>query len=195
MIVKRVINKLFTSNTWVLEFEAFVWLVDCGDLGPIVSNFGNKPLGGVLLTHSHFDHIYGLNDLQKRFPNALIYTNNSGRELLTDDKKNLSYFHETPYVFEHPKCIRFVDEGDGIALDESVTAQVFATPGHNDSCLTLVIDKAVFTGDAYIPGIKVVTTLPGGKKAIAKQSVERILEFSQGKTIYPGHGDIVQLFE
>jgi hypothetical protein len=45
----------------------------------------------------------------------------------------------------------------------------------------------LFTGDAYIPGVKVVTTLKGGDKVKAAESVERILRLAEGKTVCAGH--------
>lgn len=188
MLLHQIINTLFTSNTWVITRDDSCWVVDCGDVEPIVSLIGDKALAGVLLTHAHFDHIYGLNELLSRYPDTPVYTNKAGCAMLLDDKKNLSRYHETPYVFEHPECVRLVDEGDEIVLDSRLTAQVIASPGHNDSCLTFVCDDFIITGDAYIPGNKVVTNLPGGNKQVAKQSVERILQLAVGKTIYPGHG-------
>jgi glyoxylase-like metal-dependent hydrolase (beta-lactamase superfamily II) len=50
-----------------------------------------------------------------------------------------------------------------------------------------VIDDAIFTGDAYIPGISVVTNLPKANKELAQQSLHKILALAVGKTIYPGH--------
>lgn len=193
MTIHHVINSLFTSNTWVVELGASVWLVDCGDVAPILRLIGNKQLSGILLTHAHFDHIYGLNELLDRFPDTPVYTNESGREALLDDRKNMSRYHETPFVLKHPECIKIIQDGDLVELCDNVTAKVIATPGHNDSCLTFVMDDAIFTGDAYIPGIKVVTKLPGGDKNIAKQSLEIITELSKGKTVYPGHGDFEPL--
>jgi glyoxylase-like metal-dependent hydrolase (beta-lactamase superfamily II) len=50
-----------------------------------------------------------------------------------------------------------------------------------------VTDDAIFTGDAYIPGIAVVTSLPKGNKEQAQQSVQKILDLASGRTIYPDH--------
>jgi hypothetical protein len=50
-----------------------------------------------------------------------------------------------------------------------------------------VTDEAVFTGDAYIPGIAVVTNRPKGDKEQAQQSVQKILDLASGRTIYPDH--------
>ncbi|MBR5030296.1 MAG: MBL fold metallo-hydrolase, partial [Muribaculaceae bacterium] len=154
---------------------------------PLLQLLQGRELKGVLLTHAHFDHIYGLNQLLEYFPDALVYTNEEGREALLDARKNMSLYHETPFVFEHPEQIKIVNEGDEIELAESLTVKVVATPGHHPSCLTYIVGDAIFTGDSYIPGVKVVTNLPRGNKKLAQEAVERILKLSEGKTIYPGH--------
>lgn len=55
--------------------------------------------------------------------------------------------------------------------------------------LDLRVGKLVVTGDAYIPGVKVVTMLPHSDKSKAKESVERILKLAGGRTVMPGHED------
>ncbi|MCE5174409.1 MAG: MBL fold metallo-hydrolase [Bacteroidales bacterium] len=47
---------------------------------------------GVLLTHAHLDHIYGLPELFERFPDCLLYTNDFGMKTLADDKLNMSRY-------------------------------------------------------------------------------------------------------
>ena len=163
-----------------------VWVVDCGDIEPL-SLLHGKELKGVLLTHAHFDHIYGLNELLGQFPKVLVYTNKAGRETLLDARKNMSHYHETPFIFNYPEQIRIVNDGDEIELAVGVTAKVVATPGHHPSCLTYIIGDVIFTGDSYIPGVKVVTNLPKGNKKQAQESIEKILQISKDKTIYPGH--------
>lgn len=64
---------------------------------------------------------------------------------------------------------------------------MYHTPGHNPSCLTFEVGDYLFTGDAYILGIKVVTIFKGGDKKIAAESVERIIELAIGKITFPGH--------
>lgn len=187
MLIHNTVNTYFCSCTYVLTVDDFSWLVDCGDVEPILSLIKGKNLIGVLLTHAHFDHIYGLNELLKLFPNTLVYTNECGTETLLDARKNMSLYHETPFVLERPDNIRIVNDGDEIELDKGITAKVVATSGHHPSCLTYIISDAIFTGDSYIPGIKVVTNLPKGNKKLAQDSVEKILLMSEGRIIYPGH--------
>lgn len=182
------INSLFNSCTYVIDNgESVCWLIDCGDNEPLLPLLKGKRLKGVLLTHSHFDHIYGLNELLKRFPETLIYTNESGKEALLDERKNMSLYHETPFVFEFPENIRIVKDGDEIEISGGIKAKVMATPGHHPSCLTYIIGDAIFTGDSYIPGTKVVTNLPKGDKRLAQESLDKIIQLAKECKIYPGH--------
>lgn len=91
------VNNCFSSVSYVIKEHT---LVDPGDFKTFYAN-----IDIVLLTHSHFDHIYGLNDLFKSSPNARVYTNSFGREMLLNAKKNLSFYHEKPFVFEYPDQI------------------------------------------------------------------------------------------
>lgn len=186
--IDYIVNSIFDSMTWLLSDEGSsrVWLVDCGDVEPIIKKIGGKSIAGVLLSHAHFDHIYGLPELLERYPDCRIYTNEKGRESLGNAKQNMSLYHEIPLTVEGPQ-IRICDEGDGIDLFEDIKARVYKTPGHHPSCLTFMIEDNLFTGDAYIPETKVVTNLPKGDKKQAQVSLERIKALAEGKIIRPGH--------
>jgi Zn-dependent hydrolases, including glyoxylases len=165
--------------------------VDCGDVPPLVdliSSFGGSSfdIKGVLLTHVHYDHIYGLPRLKEMFPEVRVYTNETGRMALGSEKLNYSKYHNDPIVFESENIV-ICEEGSEIELFEGVKAKVHETPGHSDSCLTYEVGDFLFTGDAYIPGVKVVTTLKGGDKRLAARSLERIKTLAEGKSICPGH--------
>ena len=163
------------------------WLVDCGDVEPILPLL-DGPLQGVLLTHGHFDHIYGLNDLCGRFTEALVYCSAWARRQLLDAKLNLSYYHETPFEFAWPDRIVVVEDGEALDLGNGHAVTAVATPGHTPGCITWMTHDTLFTGDAYIPGIKVVTNLPYGDKPLAAQSVALIRSLAdEGRTIYAGH--------
>lgn len=187
-MITRTINSLFSSCSYVLVVGCEkTWIVDCGDIDKLMYLIGDKLPRGVLLTHAHFDHIYGLNELLDLCPDTLIYTNECGKETLLDARKNMSLYHEIPFTFGYPDNIRIVNDGDEIELSEGLKAKVVSTPGHHPSCLTYIIGDTIFTGDSYIPGIKVVTNLPMGNKKQAQESIDKILAMSEGRTIYPGH--------
>lgn len=89
MLVTQVVNKILNSNTWLLANEQFeVWLVDCGDWDLLQSALPQEySVKGVFLTHTHFDHICGLNETLKKWPQCIVYTNRDGYEALLSDKK------------------------------------------------------------------------------------------------------------
>lgn len=184
----NIVNSIFDSITWLLsETESNrVWLVDCGDFDPIMEKIETREVAGVLLTHAHFDHIYGLPKLIERYPSCVIYTNEIGRETLSDSRLNMSFYHETPLTVEGPQ-VHICAEGDKISIFSDLATTVYETPGHHPSCLTFMIGGFLFTGDAYIHDIKVVTNLPRGDKKLAQESIVRILKMADGKTICPGH--------
>lgn len=186
--VDKIVNSIFDSITWLLsETESNrVWIVDCGDFDPVFDKIEGREISGVLLTHAHFDHIYGLPELLKCYPNCRIYTNESGRNALADARLNMSLYHETPLTVGGSQ-VKICAEGDEIPLFDGVNAKVYETPGHHPSCLTFMVEDNVFTGDAYIPKIKVVTNLPKGDKKLAEQSLKRIMKLTERKSICPGH--------
>ena len=52
--------------------------------------------------------------------------------------------------------------------------EVFETPGHDKSCLTYKVENNVFSGDSYIPGVKVIASFPNSDREDARISKERI---------------------
>lgn len=189
MEIIRISNVLFLSNTWliILRGENSCFLVDCGDLEPLLPLIKGKDLKGVLLTHGHFDHIYGLNELCAAYPEAKVYCSSWTKRQLLDEKLNISYYHEMPFVFAYPERLVLVDNKDQIDLGNGIRITAVFTPGHHPGCITWMTDDALFTGDAYIPGVKVVTKLPFGdrKQAVLSQAV--IQSLATSRTIYPGH--------
>ena len=189
--IHDITNSIFTSKTYILckEGENKAWLVDIGDVEPVVSFLRERNLtvAGVFLTHAHFDHIYGVKSLMDYFPNSKIYATAYAKEGLASDKLNLSRYHETPITYYGNNVVE-VKEGDSLALFENEPSMLFyETPGHNPGCLTMVLGDIIFTGDAYIPGIGANIQPPKANKEQAMQSMERILKLAEGKTILSGH--------
>ena len=75
--IKEIVNSIFTSKTYILYKEGCgaAWLVDIGDVEPVLAFLKEKGLtvAGVIITHGHFDHIYGLPSLVEQFPDCKVY--------------------------------------------------------------------------------------------------------------------------
>ena len=193
--VKQVINEVFSSNTYVVfdDVYDYCWLIDLGDFERVIDAIpSGVEVRGVFLTHTHFDHIYGINALFESFPLCRIFTAEYGKEALYDKKKNLSFYHETPLVYQGAD-VEVLKDGETVDLYPGISMVSYETPGHCPSCLTYVLNDWVFSGDSYIPGIKVVTKLPKGNRLLAEESMNRILCLGENKLICPGHGKMVHL--
>ena len=93
---KPIINRLFSSVTYLIISNegSSAWVVDPGDMDRLTPYLNNTHIyiSGVLLTHAHFDHIYGLNEIIALFPTTKVYTNEFGKRML---------LNETDYPFMH----------------------------------------------------------------------------------------------
>lgn len=191
--VSYIVNSVYASRTYILSGDGGreFWIVDCGDVPPLVDLIsslggGSFKIKGVLLTHAHYDHMYGLPRLTEMFPSLRVFTNEVGKKALANERLNFSKYHEDPINYETDNVV-ICEDSDEIELLDGIKAVVHYTPGHNPACLTYEVGDYLFTGDSYIPGIKVVTNLPGGNKSIAAESLEKILRLAEGKEVCPGH--------
>ena len=185
MTIHQIVNSVFNSCSYVLTQDKQSWLVDCGDVDQILPLIDGK-LQGVLLTHAHFDHIYGLNNLESLFPGVPVYTIMAGLNGLMSDKLNFSRYYGEPFIFDSPDNIKLVNDGECISLFDGVEIKAVATPGHSPGCVTWLTDNAIFTGDSYIPGVKTVANLPHSDKDLALKNEALIRQMVENRSIYPG---------
>lgn len=186
MTIHQIVNSVFNSCSYVLTQDKQSWLVDCGDVDQILPLVDGK-LQGVLLTHAHFDHIYGLNNLESLFPGVPVYTVMAGLNGLMSDKLNFSRYYGEPFIFDSPDNVKLVNDGDCISLFDGVEIKAVATPGHSPGCVTWLTSNAIFTGDSYIPGVKTVANLPHSDKDLALKNEALIRQMVENRSIYPGH--------
>lgn len=189
-MINHIVNSIFNSITYFLPIgnQGDCWLVDCGDVEKIIAQGWN--IRGVLLTHAHIDHIYGINKLFETFPNALIYTNAEGEKGLQNPQWNLSRYHDDieDFIISSPQNVRVIDKEGSLQVDDDIMVEVLFTPGHEPSCLSFIIENNLFTGDAYIPGIGTVVSFPRSNKISAQETLKRLQYLEKkGLTVCAGH--------
>lgn len=188
LVVTSAVGQVMDSLVYILSdgISNDYYLIDIGDFDAAQSLLHEDAMvRGVFITHGHHDHIFGINALKEAYPDCVVYASEECARMLASAKANLSMYLEMP--MEYKGEVAILHDGDVVNMFDSISLTAIATPGHNPSCLCFMVGDYLFTGDSYIPGVKVVTNLPGGDKRLAQESVEKILELVQGKIICPGH--------
>jgi hydroxyacylglutathione hydrolase len=143
-------------------------------------------LNYIFLTHEHFDHILGVNYLRRKFREIKVISSEKTSERLINPKKNLAIFHNQ---------INLIVEKADIHIEEGflkmigLEFEVFKTPGHTDSSISLKLGNSLFSGDFLLQGPRVVTNLPTGSKKQYQDSIKRYYNILLGLTVFPGHGE------
>lgn len=148
----------------------------------------------ILLTHAHFDHIAGLNELRKK-TQAPVYLHEMEADWLEDPLKNGSGrwpdFH--PVSCEPAEHLLLGGE-QLLFCDESFS--VIHTPGHSPGSVTFIHETGVFSGDVLFAGSIGRTDLPGGDYQQLMMSIEKkLLPMSDETVVWPGHGSATTIGE
>ncbi|MDE6027759.1 MAG: MBL fold metallo-hydrolase, partial [Muribaculaceae bacterium] len=119
-----------------------------------------------------------------------IYTSSFGKEAFNKSNWNFSRYHEDPIEIESAS-IKAVSGEDAINIFQDTEVKVLETPGHDKSSLTFRIGNYLFTGDSFIPGVKVIASFPNSNREDAQYWYERLKELSENYIVCPGHGEIL----
>lgn len=141
-----------------------------------------------ILTHGHADHIAGLTDLGRQFPQMQVYIHRQDAGMLGDPEANLSVF--VGMVFRTEPADVLLEDGD--VIDQAgIKLKVLHTPGHTPGgiCLYESQEGVVFAGDALFAGSIGRSDFPGGDEYQLLDSIGRkLLTLPDTTAVYPGHG-------
>lgn len=185
-------NTTFSCNVYICSSKQGNFIIDPGYVDDKMIKYINE-IGGIdfiLITHGHFDHIYGLNKLVDLYPNVDVYAYKDELDVIYDPKKNCSVLFDGR---------RLEIEKDIIPLDEGMIAingykiRVIHTPGHTKGGVIYIFDneKSVFFGDTVICESIGRYDLPTSNQAKLFNSLNKIkeLELSHDYSAYFGHGN------
>jgi glyoxylase-like metal-dependent hydrolase (beta-lactamase superfamily II) len=165
-------------------------VIDAPDKGKEIASTLKKhgfEVSAVLLTHGHFDHIWGASELRNA-TSAKIYALDKEQPLMEDSTLNVSADCGRPATL---KVNRYLRDGEEIEL-AGIKFKVIATPGHTAGSCCFYVEEAglLVAGDTLFRESVGRTDLPTGSGATLERSVmEKLFVLPDETLVYPGHGD------
>ena len=147
----------------------------------------------ILLTHGHFDHAGGAEDLAKEF-DIKIYAHEVEKDTLHDAQKNVSWMAGKSETYD---ADIFLKDEEMINL-AGFEIKVLHTPGHTEGgcCYYISDEGVVFSGDTLFAQSVGRTDFPGGSMSQIVRSIqEKLLSLNEPGNletdimVYPGHND------
>lgn len=141
----------------------------------------------ILLTHAHFDHIWGCNRLRE-LSGAPLYAYEAEKALCEDAATNVSAQVGRPCTVIPD---RYLKDGEEIAI-AGMTCRLIATPGHTVGSCCYYFEEAGFliAGDTLFAESVGRTDLATGSMSDLVRSIkEKLFSLPDGTKVYPGHGE------
>lgn len=171
------------TNCYILCDEAnkVCAVIDPGDDGAYIcaaiANTGCIPVA-VYMTHGHFDHWNGLEELLAVYPNLPVYIHET--EVVDGRGGDLRFSRLGE------KNQRYFREGDTLTVGD-LTLTVMETPGHSPGSVCLVVGDTIFSGDTLFRANCGRCDFPGGDYRKMLASLARLGRMEGQFTVYPGH--------
>ncbi len=192
--IQRILNTPVTSNCFVLHERdsAECLIIDPGsdDNSALMAYLTQHNLlpTTVVLTHEHFDHIWGVVGLADHFTFELI-CNQVCANAIVNPKKNLSLFHDK-VGFSVLNEVTTVEKLNYQFSWNGKQFKFIQTPGHSEGSISIQLDEMLFCGDLLIQDEKTVTKLPNGSVTKLRETFIKLkTECSPETLIHSGHGD------
>ncbi len=194
----------YQTNCFVITADsprpgAACWIVDCGmepdELIDWVLQQQLKPTA-MLLTHTHLDHIAGVERAIARLkvPDLPIHLHQAEAGFCSDPMMNLSALIGMPVTCREPEHL--LVDGDVLTLDDSQW-RVMHTPGHSPGGACFIHDDSgqAIVGDTLIAGAIGRFDFPTSDVRELRRSIQRLMTLPDEMAIHPGHGPATTIGE
>ena len=157
---------------------------DAGMLVKSIESMGRQPVA-ILLTHGHFDHAAGADEIAKRF-DIQVYAHEAEKETLENPRYNLGAMGGESKAY-HADI--FLKDGQILNL-AGFEIEVLHTPGHTPGGISFYLkeQKILFSGDSLFCQSIGRTDFPNGSASQLIRSVsEKLLTLPDDVQVFAGH--------
>lgn len=139
-------------------------------------------IGFILLTHTHFDHVLGLEYFKNKL-NVKVYASEDSKDIANDPDYNLS----RGYYDLDLKIDFYLKDGE---VFSEYKIKAIKTPGHSLDSMSYKIDDDIFSGDTLFNLSIGRSDFPGGNFNTLINSIKnKIFIYNDDTKIHPGHGE------
>lgn len=156
------------NNCYVLGLDGKALIIDPGNMeGGIIKSIEDNSytLSGVLITHSHMNHVHGLKTLARIYQTDIYCINPLIQDIRTIPVRGNETLSIGPFTIE-----------------------VISAPGHSADSAIYKVDRMLFTGDSFSAGLvgQTASIYAAGSQMASLRG--KILSLPGDYVVFPGHG-------
>lgn len=185
MEIKRIETGPIMANAYVISDENKNGIIidpvyPDGEIEAYI-NKENIKISKILLTHTHFDHVMGLEYFRNKY-GVDVYASEDAKDIYKDPSYTLvDNFGDIEIIID-----KFLKDGEKI---DDFNILCLKTPGHTIDSMSYVIGDNIFSGDLIFRLSVGRSDFPGGDHGVLINSiVEKIMPYPDDTVIYSGHG-------
>lgn len=210
LLIRRVVVGDLTTNCWVVASSQSkrAFIIDPGDnADQITEATDGLSVAGVLLTHTHWDHVLAVPEIENHF-GTTSFAHVDDQPVWPDEVSHLQehgHFDAGTATAELLDCgcslgpangsnewdgkTRPITNGTVLPIDQDQALRVLHTPGHTPGGISFAVGGHVFTGDTLFPGGPGLTGWPHSDFTTIIESISACLFTLPEETqVHPGHG-------
>lgn len=183
------------SNCYIVPAEGNkAVVIDPASSGEVeaVLDSNDMEIGGIVITHGHFDHFAGVAAL-KAISGAPVYAPDLDAEMLQSAEKSWARFMwGTEFAPVEPDHL--FSDGETFSVC-GIDLRVMAAPGHTSGSCLLFCEQlgAIFTGDVIFRGGVGRTDGFSGSSRMMEESLQKVRRIGKNYILLCGHGESTDL--
>ena len=187
MLVKTWTLGIAAANCHLVKTDDAVIVIDPAEVKDELVEFLNSCDNKIiLLTHCHFDHISGADELRQKTGAKIAIHENDAKGLFDCELNAGNFFGIKVPAFTADITLK---DGEKIILG-TTEIEVLLSQGHTEGSVCYFIEDGLFSGDTFFEGTVGRCDLPTGDYNKLMGSLDMLKNLSdKDYTVYSGHGN------